>query len=1213
MKSDRLPSKFSGNLRGGLATFLCTVLATPSAASAASFPNYPLQTGATNVPPNILFILDDSGSMEYATMPDGRNDLRDSPRDRSYLNNAVYYDPRIEYRPWVKADGTRWPNASVTCVSPDRNLVAYPETNCRDLRNNNESIFYVPKSGVTSSTSASDFVKYWIRNNGGTAQVVREVSSSPVLSTQSWTQNIGENEWAYQSFNVPAGTVRLVVTTVGNTNNRGDADLYVRRGGNPTTNNYDYRSWSNTSNETVTIDNPTAGTWYLGVYNYDSGSNDRSVRGNVLTATAYGESVEVGTATGRSQPDELQNIANWYTYHRTRMKAAKAGASEAFSLLGDNVRVGYRTIWNRNNYDIPVGTYSDNREALFKGAARETWFNRLFGAQGNDGTPLRSALDSAGRYFSDSSATGPYGPQTGAAQLQCRQNFTILTTDGYWNSNFGSINVGDQEGTDGARITNHSLLATDPNYNIVRYTASHPFRDGANVNRENTLADIAMKYWKTDLRTDMDNIVPSSTSNPAFWQHMVTFGIAIGLKGTLDQSSVAEIRRDGRPRINGTAVSWPDPEMGNQSGTAEIAARIDDLLHAAVNGHGEFIAATNASDFRDALNSVLGQIQARLASGSNVATNSTSFQANTAMFQATYMASAWTGDLVAHDVTEVGGISPAEKWRVSQRIAASMTDGNNSNDFDDRTVLTWNGTGGALFPTATQASALARTTGAAVVTGADNARYIKGDQSRERSNGGVLRNRTNLLGDIVNSSPFFVADTNTIYVGANDGMLHAINAQTGDVMFSYVPAGLDFAALASLSHPDYTHRFFVDGPVTVSSHNVVPGKNYLMASLGRGGKGVFALDVTDPAGFANSDVLWDKTGLADDDMGYVLGASVIAKGNNGKTLAIVGNGIDSENGDAVLYVYDVTNGTQLAKLAVGEEGGNGLSAPRAADINGDGTADYVYAGDLKGNVWKFDLSANSTNNWRVAFNGSPLFTAVDDEGNAQSITGGVAIAREPGSRRIWVTFGTGRLISQGDMDAAGSGTQSIYGLIDSGTAIASRDDLTTRTIAAVSADGTRRAFENYAPLPVGSRGWYVDLGVPTAGERVVSGPRVNGRAVWISSIIPDAGDGCEAGGAGYLNSLDLFTGTSPSNGGDGSTSFFDLDGDGSGEDETVTGSDGEDRMVGSVDLGVGMPTESSQIDELVLICGSDGTCEDLKVPPSAGQPKRLGWREVYSR
>lgn len=1244
MTSRLVPNKnMRSNVLPVLAAFLSTLLAMPSA-MAASFPQYPLQTGASNVAPNILFILDDSGSMTDSVMtnPDlgtvcrrqsnGNCASGTTISDDVYTSNTLKYNPATAYQAWITHSGTRMSGGQTfpTAFSSN-NLGSGSTTNL----SSSVQTFYVPKD--TTRTDATylgnslNYYRFQIRTMGGASRVIRSelvlgggLGTATSSSTRTWNVTVnGSTDWR-ETLTLDANqTLDVQMTGTGNAalrlytpdwwgnytvvceplrnnsteqctaNTAGDYMIRVTRQGN-----------NNSSNGTVTITSTVSDA----NNGCQTASSNTYAWGNcsfTLPASA--------TSAGRDEAAELNNYTTWYSYHRTRMKLAKAGASEAFALLGDNVRVGYRTIWNNNNYDIPVGLYEDNREGVFKGTARETWFNSLFGATGNNGTPLRGALDAAGQYFSGTEAGGPYGPQSGSSQLQCRQNFAILTTDGYWNSNFGSISTGDQEGSNGERIIDHSLRDTDPNYNIARYQAGHPFRDGNNLNRENTLADVAMKYWKSDLRTDMDNIVPRSSTNPAFWQHMVTFGISIGLKGSLDQSSVAQIRRDGRPRLNGTEVSWPDPQMTNQSGTAEIPARVDDLLHAAVNGHGEFIAATSANGFRDALNSVLGQIQARLASGSNVATNSTSFQSNTSMYQATYMSGLWTGDLIARDVTEAGGISSEIDWQVSQRISASMTDSNNRNDFDDRTVMTWSGTAGAAFPTGGQSTLLARTTGAAIVTGPDNANYIKGSQALEQSNRGLLRNRSLLLGDIVNSSPFYVKDTETIYVGANDGMLHAVNALTGDVVFSYVPAGLDFAKLASLSDPDYVHNFFVDGPVTVSSQNVQAGTNYLVGTLGRGGKGVFALDVSDPSRFAARNVLWDRTVTTDADMGYVLGAPVIARGNNDEVLAIVPNGIDSANGDAVLYVYDVATGTQRAKIAVGRTGSNGLSAPRAADVNGDGKVDYVYAGDLHGNVWKFDLSAASPSSWGVGLGGAPLFTAVDDAGNAQPITGGLAIAREPGNRRIWVTFGTGRLISLPDLDASQSGQQSIYGIIDDGTAVADRDELTIRTIAAVSTDLSKRAFESFAALPTDSRGWYINLGVPLAGERVVSGPRIDGRAVWVSSVVPDAGDGCESGGTGYLNALDVFTGTSPGDGSGNSISYFDLDGNGSGDNDYITDSDGNRHAVGSVNLNIGMPTESSQIDELVLVCGSDGTCKDVKVPPGIGQPKRLGWREIFSR
>lgn len=1101
------------------------LLALPIVSSAASFPSYPLQSGASQVPPNILFILDDSGSMGSLRMPtDTYGELDDSIAHRSSVHNTVYFNPALTYRPWMTAQGTRMTGGtSFRAVYPDYDVVG------------GDTIDLADDDDCSSHTQNGSWVQVCGWEKQGTYYVLK--------SGQTADSSKRERYWRYQIRRLD-GSLRVVQS-----------------------------QWTNS------VPNPSNREVERGCASPTSGGN--GWRGCTFPYSSEQEAAEI------------QNFATWFSYHRSRMKMAKAGAMEAFGLLGENMRVGYRSIWDRSNFNIPVadgnsGLFEDVSDGGATTNSRSTWFARVAAARNSGNTPLQGALQRAGAYYSDSAASGPYGPEAPGSQFQCRQNFSILTTDGYWNNNWGYTAVGEQDNQSGSPIYNPIDGTT-----AVRYTAAAPY--GATAS--DTLGDIAMKYWKQDLRTDLDNLVPSTPANPAFWQHMVTFGISIGLKGTLDQSSVAEVVRDGSPRKNGVNIAWPTP------GSGKGAENIDDLLHAAVNGHGEFIAASNAEAFGEALNSVLGQIQARLASGSNVSTNSTSFQSDSRMYQATYMAGQWTGDLVARDVTAAGGISGTEAWRVSNRIALSLSDGDSRNDFDKRSVLTWNGSRGVDFPTSSQESRLGRTTGAAPISQADNAAYIKGDRSNEKQRGGVLRNRSILLGDIVNSSPFYVKETNTLYVGANDGMLHAVHAGTGDVLFSYVPAGLDFAKLATLSDPGYQHAFFVDGPVAVSSQSAV-GDNYLAGALGRGGKGVFVLDVSS---VSRPEVAWDHTAAIDNDMGYVVGTPLIAKGNNGSALVIVGNGIDSVNGSAALYVYDAASGSELKKFVV-NTGGNGLSAPRGADTNGDGRVDYVYAGDLKGNVWKFDLSGASSSSWNVALSGVPLFSA----GAGQPITGGLAIAQEPGNRRIWITFGTGRLISTSDLGS--TGTQSLYAIIDDqAAAVTSRSQLTTRTIAAVgtnAAGRSVRAFEYYSPLPAGSRGWYIDLGVPTAGERVISGPRVRGRAAWYSSVIPDSGSGCEPGGTGYLNVLDLFTGTSPSGSGEGdSTSFFDFDGDGSGNNDTTPGSRG--RMpIGSVDLGIGMPTESGQIDKVVLVCGSDGKCEDPTTTPPGGAPQRVGWREV---
>ena len=166
---------------------------------------------------------------------------------------------------------------------------------------------------------------------------------------------------------------------------------------------------------------------------------------------------------------------------------------------------------------------------------------------------------------------------------------------------------------------------------------------------------------------------------------------------------------------------------------------------------------------------------------------------------------------------------------------------------------------GAAFPTDDQATALdVSDRSGSAATGLENAAYIKGDKSKEPSKDGKLRARNNVLGDIVNSSPIFVTDSGALFVGANDGMLHAFDGSTGEELFAYVPGGIDLTDLAALSDPQYgqtvTHKYFVDGPITVSAKSQTPGKNYLIGSLGRGGRGVFALDVTTPKSFDENDV-----------------------------------------------------------------------------------------------------------------------------------------------------------------------------------------------------------------------------------------------------------------------------------------------------------------------------------------------------------------------
>lgn len=1186
--------------------FCATMLALPGAA--VNFPDVPLQSGTAYPPANVMFILDDSGSMEWDFMPGAESSSEVpsvSPVNialNAYTRNTLYYNPSITYQPWIRADDTRYTSGTAYDSAWSHDSLLEDSINLGQ----NTRTFYAPKDGATNMGSTSSYWRYQVTIGGG--DMIRSEYGAVTTSANNVTgfpQNSADantgNLAARIPINVPAGTKQLVVSSSGGThgennnanNNQGDgAQLYLRFNATPDPWNdrYDCRSRNGDNNESCTIDNPAAGTWYVAMYanssfrnvsvsatlndsNRCGGGNGTNDWINCTSATPQFRDAN-NALTNRTLSAELVNYATWYSYHRTRIKLAKAGASEAFSrLAGSTLRVGYDSIWNRNPYNIPVGT----NNGVFSGQNRTDWFSHLHGANGNNGTPLKGALQRAGEYFTDTTATGPWGPQTGSSQLSCRQNFAILTTDGYWNDNSGYTNpVGDTDHTAGPTITG-------PNDASYTYTPARPYIDnfaGNNSTRGNTLADVAMHYWKRDLVSALENNVPTSLGDPAFWQHMVTFGVSIGLQGNLDPGA-------DLPAIALGSKRWGDPTDN------EDADRIDDLWHAAVNGRGNFVAAKNPNEFAQAMVDALATVAARLGSASNVTANSTSFTTDSRIYQATYVSGKWIGELAAYDASEAG-LSQQPAWRASTQIA-----------YAGRKVFTWTGTAGATFPTPTQVASLNRTTGIAPIGGALNANYVKGDWGQERRIGGTLRNRDSLLGDIVNSSPAYSADTRTLYVGGNDGMLHAFNATNGAELFAFVPGGIDLAALATLSDPQYTHKFFVDGPVVVSNYEQTTGRNILVGALGRGGKGVFGLDVSSPASFGASNAMWE---LRDDggDMGMVLGEPLIVTLNDAANTkaVLVPNGINSTNGHSVLFVVNLMTGAVIKKIDTGVGGDNALFDPRGRDIDGNGTVDHVYAGDRNGNLWKFDLSGATVASWGLGAGGQPLYRTR----TGQPITSGLAIARNPIDNKAWMYFGTGSYMTLADVHD--TTIQTLYGIMDEDAPL-TESNLQSRDISgSQTVNGTTyRAFERSGPLPAGKKGWFLDWDNPTPGERIVVRPQMRGAAVVTSTMIPPTALSCEAGGTGFINSIEAFTGTALA------TPFFDRNGDGvfdSGDTITVTLPDGTTANVGtgSASTGGGSPTEGVFVGNRIFFGLTDGNRGDFQTPPLTGVPRRVMWREI---
>lgn len=871
-----------------------------------------------------------------------------------------------------------------------------------------------------------------------------------------------------------------------------------------------------------------------------------------------------------------QNFATWYSFHRTRTKIAKAGVSEAFSDLGEDIRVGYNTIWNVNKLDIPVGT----DDGLFRGANRTNWYTRLQAANASGTTPLRASLTRTGNYYSDASATGPNGPQATGAQLTCRQNFTLMTTDGFWNEG------GFADGTnhDGAAGPTH----TNPKGATYTYTPAPPYSDVST----STLADVAMKYWKNDLRTDLENNVPTTTADPAFWQHMVTFAISIGVQGT--PALFNDI-----PGIYAGTRPWTVPV--NNTITA-----LDDLFHASINGHGEFIVANDPQEMTAAVKAALSAITDRVGSSSNVSANSVSVGAGTRIFQASYFTGQWTGEIAAKEIVN-NQVVDAPKWRASENIP-TFASGN-------RKIWTSDAGTGVLFPNATQLAILTT----------DIADYIKGDRSKELSNGGTFRNRVNLLGDIVNSSPAYVkgtlANEGMLYVGANDGMMHAFSilvdpdpdgnpltddsVTTGTEVFAYVPGNLDMSNLKTLADDPYDHKYFVDGPVTVTTRTDTPNKNILVGSLGRGGKGLYALDVSNPTAFTAANALWEadetRTDGSETLIGNVISRPIITKANNGEMVVIVSNGLNSTDDRPALLVYELYTGVLRAKITPNNStgvvaiGNNGLSAVTGVDADGNKTIDYAYAGDMQGNLWKFDLRSITAGSWLVGNGGKPLFIAKDSIGNSQAISGGTAIGFDD-NLRPFIVFGTGRYLTAGD--PATTSVQTWYGVVDDNSnTIKYRADLKERKIVGHGLLDNKlvRAFEpTVSGDMIGKKGWFIDLvndpysNAEKLGERIVGTPIVRGTSVFVSSIIPNE-DPCLSVGSGYINGVDLLTGSRGLEGADG---FFDVNGSGSFSDDKITDVNGKQVSVGSIDLGIFMPTDglilSGNTNEVFLAGGSQG-------------------------
>lgn len=930
----------------------------------------------------------------------------------------------------------------------------------------------------------------------------------------------------------------------------------------------------------------------------------------VSTTTSYPKGVGRTDCAGATctYAEEVTNFGNWYAYYRTRMQAMKSAASLAFKPIDNRYRVGFITIANQSSNYLPIAKFDAGA-----GSQKENWYNKLFGISPSSSTPLRSALTIVGRIYAGKKPVGSSDP----VEYSCQQNFALLTTDGYWNTDSdsdvknvsGSASVGNMDGGSTPRPMYEGPTATS-----------------------NTLADAAKYYYDTDLRDPSlsnctgalglnvceDNVFVSGTDNNVK-QHMTTFTLGLGVDGTLIYQSDYKTATSGdfynlKNGLGTPTTNWPVPVQNTETA-------VDDLWHAAVNGQGTYFSAKDPAQLTQGLSDALSQINSKIGSGAAAATSTLNPVAgDNFAYVASYTTVKWTGNLEARTIsTTTGEVSETANWCVEDVVGGTCaspgtivteTSGgvnkhycvtpsaatcdspgvwegtsckvevpvactgtlrpkvstvsdsrkilmNSGSGLVDFTYASLNATQQSYFQSAflsshlSQWTALDPATQQPLAVGANLVNYLRGQTGHEDSPSNspvnrVFRYREAVMGDALESRPAYVGKPTfsytdagydnfrvaqasrpgTVYIGTNDGMLHAFDATTGSERWAYIPSFV-IPNMWKLADKNYAnlHTNYVNGDpiisdICVSGCNSAGAiwKTILVAGLNGGGKGYYALDITVPD---SPSLLWEFGTSNDNDLGYTFGNPVITKKANGTWVVLVTSGYNNTTGGnpgkGFLYVLDAFNGSIISKISTGAGDAttpSGLSkiSGWADDAEKNNTSTYVYGGDLLGNVWRFDINSPASGSNPFLF-----ATLKGSGGNAQPITTRPILGLINKKRVVFV--GTGKYLEISDL--TDTEQQSLYAMKDDNNAATlnnPRTILVQQTIS--SAGGTRTGTSNTVDFSSGY-GWYLDF--PDSGERQnVPGMLVQG-ILLVPTTVP-SNTVCSPGGYGWLNFFNYKTG-----------------------------------------------------------------------------------------
>ncbi len=1185
-----------------------------------------------SVDPNIIFTFDDSGSMMLAYVP---NELdvdsavptsinfpsatnintscwwRDRPWNFSSQVNSIYYDPNVVYRPPLRADGTSFPNSSFGSAWIDG---IDANTSGRNIRVQNLGNDYVIQWGASFNGPQL------IAHTSGTV-----TGCSPGTTTLS-NNDTGLNKWEryFTDTRLNQGTgIRIGRRAFP----FGNSAFYYRFTGDP--------------------DDPVS----------------------VYTVANY-TAVEVSTQSAQQQ----QNFANWFSYYRNRYFLARTALTRAFDSVGSDIRLVWQGMSNTQLSNTRVIAPIGKGETQ-----RDNFYDYLLNiARARHGTPTRAATLRAGNYIgvnnNSANTTNPYWDPLLGRELSCRQNFHLVVTDGGWKDAAGIIGNFDNQAftlPDGREYkpkTQHTMVYSN--------------EEDGNVSG---WADNAFYYWSRDARPDLEDNVPAfipdvttgvtgppqapgsnplevpeiywnPANDPATWQHLVQYVVAFGISGTVGFPDALDDLRRG-------SVSWP---YWVQDTPYDGVEKVDDTWHGTLNSRGELFDAASPDQLVRALNNVFESITQRRSSITPVTVTGSVLSSTQLAFRTSFDTADWSGSVTALRPTPTGDAFVVE-WRAEDELL--------NIDPARRIIFTaLNSTGSSAAPfrwaslTNEQRAELRinPSTGTTdeVAVGQNRVDYIRGERGNERSNGGSFRDRNKILGSVVFSSAVFVptgrrelyddvirsfepdaAESGTykdydgpkrkqLLVGANDGMLHSFDPETGAERWAYVPFAT-YPNLSRLTSDELNFQSYVDGTPEVRDVFIRGEWRTVMVGIMRlGGQAVFALDITD--GGVGSEaahagmLLWefDDERVQGEELGYTYGQPFITRLANRKWVALVPGAYNSDEpdaatgtGQAVLFVIDIETGSLIRRFDLGD-GTRGLGSVIAGDYrtscgghicqtvkaSGDDVldvSDVAFAGDLSGNLWRFNLESENPANWQ------PELFLIAERDERQPITAQPWIASTNDGRAV-VIVGTGRYLDQNDRTRS-IPVQSQYGIFDQGPRSSEypirRSRLLEQEVSNISP--TRRTATVNELLPLQHRGWVFDL--PEAGERVTVRATVRQSAGIgiVPTLIPGSDDPCSGVVASFLQFFDVTNGGIPGSSIDPNRLrvSFDTNDDGQisdRDDALQTGYRTE-----SFSLGVTPVTLPGGGAAQLLIPGTGGPDSVATLTIPEFEWRRRTWRELF--